>query len=114
MRDMAISHDPIIIANGCFVPVLRGSFINSAKLSNKIIITHGNFAKPIGVNSEGLKRRNFNENQLSCIKKGFKAIYRKDNSLEQALIEPESLANEEEIVNLYIDFIKKSTRGLIR
>jgi UDP-N-acetylglucosamine acyltransferase len=78
------------------------------------VITHGNFAKPIGVNSEGLKRRNFNENQLSYIKRGFKAIYRKDNSMDEALKELESLANEEEVINLYIDFIKKSTRGLIR
>ena len=78
------------------------------------VITHGNFAKPIGVNSEGLKRRNFNDNQLSCIKRGFKVIYRKDNSIDQALKELEFLANEEEVIHLYIDFIKKSTRGLIR
>jgi acyl-[acyl carrier protein]--UDP-N-acetylglucosamine O-acyltransferase len=41
-------------------------------------------------------------------------IYRKDNSMDEALKELESLANEEEVINLYIDFIKKSTRGLIR
>jgi len=78
------------------------------------VVIHGNLAKPYGINSEGLKRRGFNSNQLSLIKKGYKEIYRKDNSIDQALKELESLASEDEIVNLYIDFIKKSTRGLIR
>ena len=78
------------------------------------VITHGNFAAPVGINSEGLKRRGFNKEQLSAIKRGYKIIYRQKNSIDQALVELKKLAIEENIVNLYIDFISRSKRGLIR
>jgi len=78
------------------------------------VITHGNFALPVGINSEGLKRRGFSAEQLSAIKKGYKIIYRQNNSIEESLIELNKLANENDIVHLYIDFINRSKRGLIR
>ena len=78
------------------------------------VITHGNFASPVGINSEGLKRRGYTSDQLSAIKKGYKIIYRQNKSIEESLEGLKKLAKENEVVNFYIDFIKKSKRGLIR
>jgi UDP-N-acetylglucosamine acyltransferase len=76
-------------------------------------------AKPNGINSEGLKRRNFTVECISNIKKAYKIIYREGNTLDSAKELLQILAkNSDEPgsnwVGLYIDFIDKSDRGLIR
>jgi len=76
-------------------------------------------AKPNGINSEGLKRRDFTLECISNIKKAYKIIYREGNTLDSAKKLLETLAqNSDEpssnSVGLYIDFISKSNRGLIR
>ena len=76
-------------------------------------------AKPNGINSEGLKRRDFTLECISNIKKAYKIIYREGNTLDSAKKLLETLAqNSDEpssnSVGLYIDLISKSNRGLIR
>ena len=76
-------------------------------------------AKPNGINSEGLKRRDFTVECISIIKKAYKIIYRDGNTLGSAKELLEILAtNSDEpssrCVGLYIDFISKSDRGLVR
>jgi len=83
------------------------------------IIAAGYNAKPNGINSEGLKRRDFTIETISNIKKAYKIIYREGNTLDIAKGLLTSLAKESDNqgsnwVGLYIDFIKKSNRGLIR
>jgi UDP-N-acetylglucosamine acyltransferase len=78
------------------------------------VIAAGNNAKPNGINVEGLKRRNFSTQSISNIKKAYKIIYREGNTVDTAkemLIDLAKTTNE---VNLFIDFINKSNRGLIR
>ena len=76
-------------------------------------------AKPNGINSEGLKRRDFSVECISNIKKAYKIIYREGNTLDSAKELLEMLAKKSDKpgsnwVGLYIDFISKSDRGLIR
>ena len=80
------------------------------------IITAGtdNNSKPNGINIEGLKRRGFSKESISNIKKGYKIIYREGNSIQEALKKLEILSSEASDIKLFIDFIKKSKRGLIR
>lgn len=71
-------------------------------------------AKPNGINIEGLKRREFSSECIADIKKAYKIIYRDGNTLEDAkklLYKFEKNTNE---INLYINFISNSNRGLIR
>tara|TARA_B110000037_G_scaffold18908_1_gene19861 strand:+ start:5577 stop:6362 length:786 start_codon:yes stop_codon:yes gene_type:complete len=74
----------------------------------------GSNAKPNGINIEGLKRRNFSTQSISDIKKAYKVLYREGNTIDVAkgiLLDLTKKTNE---VNLFIDFLNKSNRGLIR
>jgi UDP-N-acetylglucosamine acyltransferase len=74
----------------------------------------GHMAKPYGINVEGLKRRGFTSETLSGLKKAYKIIYRSGNSLERAIAELTELGKQHQDVNYLVDFIKNSTRGILR
>ncbi|MCI0507762.1 MAG: acyl-ACP--UDP-N-acetylglucosamine O-acyltransferase [Gammaproteobacteria bacterium] len=74
----------------------------------------GHMARPYGINSEGLKRRGFSSETLSALKKAYKIIYRSGNSLEQAIAELMELGKQHRDVAYLADFLKGSTRGILR
>ena len=74
----------------------------------------GDNAKPNGINIEGLKRRNFSTQSILDIKKAYKVIYREGNTIDTAKTMLLDLGKKTNEVNLFIDFINKSNRGLIR
>ena len=78
------------------------------------VIAAGYDAKPNGINAEGLKRRGFNPKVISKIKEAYKILYRQGHSLDEAKDKIKLLSADTEALNLYIDFIAKSTRGIIR
>jgi UDP-N-acetylglucosamine acyltransferase len=78
------------------------------------IIAAGYDAKPNGINVEGLKRRGFDSKVIAKIKEAYKILYRQGFSLDEAEEKIKLLSKDTEELNLYIDFIKKSTRGIIR
>jgi UDP-N-acetylglucosamine acyltransferase len=71
-------------------------------------------AFPNGINSEGLRRRGFSSEAISNIKSGYKIIYMRDNSIDEAKKELAKLKLTSSEVGSYIDFIERSNRGLIR
>jgi UDP-N-acetylglucosamine acyltransferase len=77
-------------------------------------VSRGGNAFPNGINSEGLKRRGFNAQAILDIKKGYKIIYMKDNSIDDAKKDLMKLKESSKEVELYLDFIERSNRGLIR
>ena len=78
------------------------------------IMAAGYSAKPNGINVEGLKRREFTAEEIAIIKKGYKVIYRDGNSLQEATKILGTMVNESSLINLYLDFIKNSKRGIAR
>jgi UDP-N-acetylglucosamine acyltransferase len=78
------------------------------------IMAQGNPAKPRTINAEGLKRRGFCQADISAIKKSFKLLYKSDLRLEQALQEMQEIAKQHAPVQLMIDFIRESSRSIIR
>lgn len=78
------------------------------------IMAQGNPAKPRTINAEGLKRRGYSPEDIRAIKKSFKLLYKSDLRLEQALIEMQDIAKQHQPVQLMIDFIKESSRSIIR
>ncbi|WP_455218930.1 acyl-ACP--UDP-N-acetylglucosamine O-acyltransferase [Kaarinaea lacus] len=74
----------------------------------------GHMAKPYGINVEGLKRREFSSEALSGLKKAYKILYRSGNSLEKAIAELGELAKQYNDVTNFVDFVKSSTRGILR
>jgi len=78
------------------------------------IIAAGYDAKPNGINVEGLKRRGFDPKIITKIKEAYKILYRKGLSLNEAEAQIKLLSKDTKELNLYTDFIAKSTRGIIR
>jgi len=74
----------------------------------------GNMAKPYGINKEGLKRRGFSPEAIAGLKRAYKTLYRKGLSLEDATRELESQAKECVEVQLIVDFLSRTKRGIIR
>ena len=77
-------------------------------------VSKGGMASPNGINSLGLRRRGFTSEAISNIKNGYKIIYMRNNSIDEAKKELAKLALSSSDVGLYLDFIEKSNRGLIR
>ncbi len=78
------------------------------------VMANGNTAKPRGINSEGLRRRGFSRESILALKRAYKFIYRKGLKLDQALDELELLVQNHAEVQLLIDSLRASTRGIIR
>lgn len=71
-------------------------------------------ATPRSINAEGLRRRGFSKEQIGNINKAFKLIYRRGLTTDEALDELRALAEAESSVQLMIDSILASERGIVR
>ena len=78
------------------------------------VMVGGNPAVPHAVNSEGLKRRGFTEEQVRAIREAYRVLYRSDLKLSEALerLEPQARARPE--IRVFVDFIQASTRSIVR
>lgn len=70
--------------------------------------------RPRGINVTGLERRGFGKPALQALRKAFKILYRNGNTLEQALAELEVLAQKDPEVQVLIDSVRVSTKGILR
>lgn len=82
------------------------------------VTASGNPCKAFGINSEGLKRRGFTSEQIMAIKRAYKAIYRQDLTVEQAIIKinEQALSDEGSSEHLYLmtNFLTNAHRGIAR
>ena len=78
------------------------------------VMAQGNHAQPFGVNLEGLKSRGFDKPTLHAIRNVYKLIYRSGKTLEEVMPEIEQIAQTESAISFFLDFFKRSTRGIIR
>lgn len=78
------------------------------------VMANGNTATPHGINVEGLKRRGFSAETLTYLKRAYKIIFRQGLTREQALPLLQEMAAEESAVQLLIDSLQSSSRGIIR
>ena len=77
------------------------------------ILAMGDPLKFSGLNSVGLRRNNFAPKVRSIIKKAYKFIYQSKLNRSQALIEIQKELGKIDEIQTIINFINKSTRGLI-
>lgn len=78
------------------------------------VVVSGNLAQPRGVNLEGLKRRGYDRDQLSLVKKSYRALYRSGLKLDDALAEIQNLNDERGTLDSLINFIQQAHRGIVR
>jgi UDP-N-acetylglucosamine acyltransferase len=78
------------------------------------VMVAGNPAAPHAVNSEGLKRRGFTEDQIRNIRDAYRTLYRSDLRLVEALEKMQPTASTQPEVRAFVDFIGTSTRSIVR
>ena len=78
------------------------------------VMVAGNPSSPHMVNSEGLKRRGFTEEQVRSVREAYRLVYRSELKLSEALERLEPSAREQPALRLFVDFIRSSTRSIIR
>ena len=74
----------------------------------------GNPAKPFGINVTGIKRLGYSKESIEALRSAYRSIYRKKMTVDEAIEELKELRKEHEEVNLFLDSIEKSTRGISR
>ena len=84
------------------------------------LIAAGHAAAPFGVNSKGLRRRNFAEPTIAALKRAYKLVYRSGLDLRAAIAEIDALCDAADgesaraELTLFSDFLRRSQRGIIR
>jgi len=74
----------------------------------------GNRARAVGINKEGLKRRNFSTESIRALQEAFKLLIKSSCSHKVALEKVEELAQRDANVRKMLDFLDASERGWIR
>jgi UDP-N-acetylglucosamine acyltransferase len=78
------------------------------------VLAVGQPAEPHSVNSEGLKRRGFSEEQIRVIRNAYRVLYRSELKLEEAVEKLNAMAAEHPVLVPFVEFIGRSTRSLVR
>lgn len=74
----------------------------------------GNSARPVGVNSEGLKRRGFSPEDLAVIKRAYKTLYRSGLGLDEAREQLALEAGSQPVLAALLEFLREPGRGIAR
>ena len=77
-------------------------------------LASGQPAVPKGINSEGLKRRDFSTDQIRNIKNAYRLVYRKGLKLAEAIERIEALIDEQQELLPFLESLRSSERGIIR
>ena len=78
------------------------------------VMVQGDPAAPYAVNSEGLKRRGYTEEQIRAIREAYRTVYRSDLKLAEARARLAPIAAERPEIRAFADFIQASTRSIVR
>jgi UDP-N-acetylglucosamine acyltransferase len=78
------------------------------------VMAVGQPAQPHSINSEGLKRRGYSEQQIRNLRNAYRILYRSELRLEEALAKLGGFAATQPEVREMVDFIGTSTRSLVR
>jgi len=78
------------------------------------VVVQGGPAATKGINIEGLRRRGFSKDSIAAIKSAYKTIFRRGLTVAESLEELAVLVDEFPEVQLFIDSLQSSTRGIVR
>ena len=78
------------------------------------IMTVGRPAVPHSINSVGLQRRGFTPEQIQNIRRAYRLLYRSGLKLKAAVEELEKAAQTQAEIRLFVEFIKRSERSIVR
>ena len=76
-------------------------------------LASGNYARAVGINKEGLRRRGFPPEVIRALSTAFRLLI-KGHDRERALRELRPLEERYEEVRHFVDFVRNSRRGVVR
>jgi UDP-N-acetylglucosamine acyltransferase len=101
-----------------FTKVGAHAFIaNNAAVTRDVppfVMAVGQPAEPHSINSTGLSRRGFTPEQIRNIKNAYRVLYRSELKLADAVQKLEEAAASQPELRIFVDFIGRSTRSLVR
>jgi UDP-N-acetylglucosamine acyltransferase len=78
------------------------------------VMAVGQPAEPHSVNVVGLERRGFTPDQLLNIRRAYRVLYRSGLKLKEALEELDKAAETQAEIRPFVEFIKRSSRSIVR
>lgn len=78
------------------------------------VMASGNTAQPHGINAEGLRRRGFQPEAISAVKRAYKTLYKAGLSFEEARTRIAEEAAAQPALLLLAEFLAMPGRGIIR
>lgn len=91
-----------------------GAFVNG-DVPPFLMVAQDKYARPRGINAEGLKRRGFDAQRITAIRRAYRALYMADARLDDARVELEEIASAGSAdVRAMLDFIESGERPLLR
>ena len=91
-----------------------GGMTRVTKDAPPYMIVEGNPSRCLGPNTVGLQRRGFDKAQRDRIKSLYKIVYLSKLNTTQALQEIENSVEDSEERNVFLDFVRKSERGITK
>ncbi|MDP8986707.1 MAG: acyl-ACP--UDP-N-acetylglucosamine O-acyltransferase [Pseudomonadota bacterium] len=78
------------------------------------VMAVGQPAEPHSVNAVGLKRRGFSDAQILNVRRAYRVLYRSGLKLKVALEQLEQAAESQAEIRPFVDFIRRSSRSIVR
>lgn len=78
------------------------------------VTVSGNTATSHGINIEGLRRRNFSKETIAALQKAYKIVFRQGLTVKDAISKVQELDYQCQELDIFIDSIANSTRGVVR
>lgn len=116
VKDYAILGGATLIHQYCIIGehIMTGGNTVVFKDIPPYVMAAGYGAVPHGINAEGLKRRGFSSESILNIKRAYKTIYRHNLSLDEAKLALAQQAATCKELDILIEFLNQSTRGIVR
>ena len=77
-------------------------------------VVNGNTASAHGINVEGLKRRGFTKENIAALQKAYRIVFRKGFTVKTAIAELRKLDYQGSELDILIESLLSSTRGIVR
>jgi len=112
MAYVHIGHDSVV-GNHCIL-VNNTALAGHVHIGDWAILSGFTLAEAKSINAEGLRRRGFDRSEVASIQKAFKLLYRRGLTLGEALAELEPMVADCRALEVMVDSIRSSSRGIVR
>lgn len=101
-----------------FIKIGAHSFAGLSTVINRdvppYVVVAGNHANAFGINKEGLKRRDFDDDTIRALHKAYMAMIKSRQSREAGIAAIQDLIDGYPEVSQFVEFIQSSERGTVR